>query len=228
MPRTRSVLLLSRFGLLFTLVGFLVGAITVIDLLDGKEVLTELLVLAGILLLGIALLVYTARTRKAAMAKDWAALAPQIRRDLPYGAQEVDGSIDLPTKLSWVVILALLALVSLALGVYGLLTEEAGGAIAVMVMMSVFGVIFAGFAWLIGRARWSVDTRGVSRTLWSHARTEWNTVTGIHTDPRQRFVLLVGADGKPRMRFQLALMEISALDLVEVLKNVPKDSRSDQ
>ncbi|CAM3199908.1 hypothetical protein STSO111631_06440 [Stackebrandtia soli] len=222
MPRTRSVLLIGRFGLLFTLFGLLLGVFSLIDLINGKKALTEFVVFAGMFLLGVVLLVSTGMTTKTATAKDWAALPQHIRRDLPYGAQERDGTIGFPLKLSLVVILDILGIGFVVLGVYGFMTEEGAGGVVVLLLMTCLAAVLIAFAWILRGVRWSIDATGVNQTSRSGRRVDWSSVADVHTDPRQRFVGLFGpAGGKPIMRFNIAVMEISALDLAEVLKKGP-------
>jgi len=224
MPRTRTVMISHRIAVWFLIVGLLI-VFPIADLINGKEALYEVIVLGGMLALGIIGSVSTRRTLKQANAKDWAMMPPEVRRDLPYGAQEKDGVIVFPTDASWVIGLAVLGAGSAALGLYGFFTEDSGRAVPVAVMMGVFAGVFFGLAWMIHGVKWTVDADGVTRSMWPKARITWDSIAEFHTDRRKMFLSITGPNrAKPKLNFSVVLLEISVQDLMSVLRKAPQDS----
>lgn len=218
MPRTRAVRLIDRLGRLFTIVGLLVCALSVYDLINGKKAVVEAVVFGAVLVVGIGGLMYAHRTRERAVTGDWAAMPAGVRRDLPYGADVRDGVVGFPTKVGAVVILLILGAGCTALGVYGWLTEDVRAAVPVALMMGAFAAFFFGMAWMIHGVRWTADANGVTRGIWPKARIGWASVAELHTDRRQLFVALTGPNrAKPRLTISVGLLEISAGELLKVL-----------
>lgn len=218
LPRTRFLLLAYRFAVLFNIVGFIGAALSIYDLTRGRDALVALIVCAGLSAVGVTGWRMTTKRLKTGVTRDWAALPADIRRDLPYGAQEHGDRIEFPTKISMVVILLLLGTGTCALAAYGYFTEDTGGA-AIAVVFGSIAILVFGCAALIHGVAWSVDDHGVTRHLWPQSTIAWSSIAEYHTDHRNVVLTLTGPNrSRPRVTFMCVLLEVSQPDLIATLQ----------